>query len=96
MLRGKGSVYRLELLVGVLLVINVLGFALMGFDKGRAVNGGYRVPERQLLLTALLGGAAGVWLGMCLFRHKTRHLLFSLGVPLLLILQSAAAMVLFS
>ncbi|NLO35039.1 MAG: DUF1294 domain-containing protein [Clostridiaceae bacterium] len=61
--------------------MSVLGLALMGLDKRRARRRLWRVPEKTLLAVALLGGAAGVWIGLYLFRHKTRHLLFVLGVP---------------
>lgn len=78
----------MEVPAGILLAVNVLGLALMGYDKARAQAGRYRVPEKSLLLTAACGGAAGVWLGMRLFRHKTLHTRFSLGVPVLFALQA--------
>lgn len=59
----------------------------MGVDKSRARSGAWRVPEKRLLLLALSGGAAGVLLGMKVFRHKTRHNSFMLLVPLMLVVQ---------
>ena len=70
-----------------LLIINALGLILMHTDKRRAVRGQWRIRESTLLLTALLGGSIGSLLGMYLFRHKTRHPRFYLGIPLILILQ---------
>lgn len=68
------------------LVANVVGFFLFGFDKLKAVRKERRVPEKQLFLVAALGGAAGAWLGMKRFRHKTKHRSFTFGVPALLLL----------
>ena len=59
------------LLIGYLVVVNLVAFVLFGIDKSRARSGQWRIPERTLLLSALVGGFAGAWLGMALFRHKT-------------------------
>lgn len=64
-------------------------FIIMGADKRRAHKGARRVPEKRLFLLALLGGAAGGWLGMCVFRHKTRHWYFRFGFPLIALVQLA-------
>ena len=62
-------------------------FLLCAVDKICARKGAWRVPEAALMLSAILGGAAGLLLGMLLCRHKTRHKRFVFGVPLLLLLQ---------
>lgn len=67
-----------------LAAMNLIDFFLMGWDKSCARRGRRRVPEKMLFLPAVLGGAAGGWAGMYLFRHKTRHWYFVLGMPLLL------------
>ena len=72
-----------------LLLVNGAGFALMGWDKRKARRGAWRTPERVLLLPGVLGGAAGVLLGMRVFRHKTRRRKFAWGVPALLAAQLA-------
>lgn len=64
--------------------LSLAGFVLMGKDKGAARKGKWRIPEKTLLLLALLGGSPGIWLGMRLFHHKTRHGLFRAGVPLMM------------
>lgn len=69
-----------------LLFINIFSFSLFGIDKNKAVRNAYRIPERTLFLTAAVGGSLGSLLGMYLFRHKTRHTSFRIGVPALLIL----------
>ena len=71
----------------ILLVMNLLAFALMGIDKMRAKRGSWRIPEKTLfLVTALFGGLGGT-LGMRVFRHKTKHWYFKFGFPALLAVQ---------
>ena len=72
-----------------LLLANLLAFALMGFDKGRARRGGRRVAELTFFSLALLGGSLGAILGMYAFRHKTRHWYFRYGLPAILAAQLA-------
>ena len=80
------------LLAGWLLAINLIAFALMGRDKALAKRESRRrIPERVLFLSALLGGSAGAILGMQLFRHKTRHWYFVVGMPAILLAQLALA-----
>lgn len=71
-----------------ILIINILSFVLFGWDKRCAQHGQWRVRERDLFLLAIAGGAIGGWLGMNIFRHKTRHLQFRIGFPLIILLQS--------
>ena len=69
-----------------LLAINVAAFLLMGTDKKRAIAQKRRIPEKTLFLAALLGGSLGAYMGMQSFRHKTRHLKFTIGLPAILLL----------
>lgn len=64
-------------------IMNVAAFFAMRSDKKRAVRHRRRISERTLFTLAALGGAAGGWLGMYAFRHKTRHPAFVVGMPLL-------------
>lgn len=68
-------------------IINALSLALMLVDKEKARRKRWRIPERRLLAVAALGGSAGCLLGMYLFRHKTRHPRFFIGVPVMLAVQ---------
>ena len=77
----------MKLLSFYLLIINALGFLLMLVDKWKAKKNRWRVRESTLLLIAALGGSVGSLLGMYLFRHKTQHLKFTLGIPLILAAQ---------
>lgn len=65
-----------------LLFMNLLVFFLMLADKRFAQKKKWRIPERTLLLAGLFGGALGGWLGMYVFRHKTRHAAFVILMPL--------------
>lgn len=77
----------MEIGLSFLVVMNLVSFVLMAYDKIQAQNGGWRVPEIVLFaVTACFGGLGGV-LGMQLMRHKTRHWYFQLGFPLLLVTQ---------
>jgi len=78
-------------LVGYLLVVNAITLYLMGHDKSRAKKKGRRVPERTLFLWALIGGSPGAIAGMRLWRHKTKHRSFVIGMPAILVVQLAAA-----
>lgn len=68
-------------------LLNLLGLCLMAFDKRRARRGGHRIRERTLFLVAALGGSIGCWAGMYLFRHKTKHCAFVVGIPAILAVQ---------
>ena len=79
-------------LVIYLLAINVLAFAVYGWDKARSkVQGARRVPEKTLFLLAILGGSVGAILGMRVWHHKTRHWYFKYGLPAILLAQLSAA-----
>lgn len=76
-------------------VINIIGFVLMGIDKRRALKHRWRIPEKRLFLTAFLGGSLGSWTGMYVFRHKTKHWYFKVGMPVILAVQ-ALVLILFA
>ena len=78
-----------------LLLINAAAFILMLVDKRKARKNRWRIPERTLLLSAALGGSIGALLGMYTFRHKTKHLKFTLGIPAILIAQISLAIWIF-
>ena len=70
-----------------LVIVNVAAFAVYGWDKLCAKQGWWRVPEKILLLFAVVGGSIGAIAAVAVFRHKTRHLKFRYGLPLIIILQ---------
>ena len=77
----------MKVLLLYLLIMNAAGFLVMTADKLFAKSGAWRVPERNLLGIAAIGGSIGVWLAMYTVRHKTRHAKFVIGVPLILVCQ---------
>ena len=79
----------MRIFIYYLIVINALTFLLYGIDKWKAQRSKWRIPEGTLILLAAVGGSIGALLGMYLFRHKTKHLKFTLGVPAILIIQAA-------
>lgn len=77
-----------------LLLINAAGFLLMLIDKYKAKKNLWRIPEATLMAVAVIGGSLGSLLGMQLVRHKTKHLKFALGIPLILAIQIVLAILL--
>lgn len=77
-----------------LLIMNILGFAMMGIDKQKAKKQKWRLSERSLFLAGILGGSIGTWAGMYVFRHKTKHWYFVIGMPLILAAQIVLLIVL--
>jgi uncharacterized membrane protein YsdA (DUF1294 family) len=79
------------IVAGYLILMNVIGLLVMGVDKSKAKNHAWRIPERTLFLVSVLGGSVGTWAGMYLFRHKTKHWYFVIGMPAILIAQVVIA-----
>lgn len=69
--------------------INLIAFLLYGIDKKKAIKDRFRIPERVLIFVAIIGGAMGAFLGMHIFRHKTKKKKFSITIPLLLVIWTA-------
>ncbi len=78
-----------------LILINALGFLLMLVDKYKARKNLWRIPEKTLFAAALLGGSLGCLMGMYTVRHKTKHLSFTLGIPVILVVQIVLAILVF-
>ncbi|ACB84291.1 DUF1294 domain-containing protein [Natranaerobius thermophilus] len=75
-----------EFIYLLLTLLNIYAFVLMGLDKHFAIKGKSRISEKHLLGSGVVGGVFGLYVGMKVFRHKTQHLIFKLGIPLLLFL----------
>lgn len=80
--------------VAIVLIMNSVTFYLMRKDKQLARHRKKRISERTLLLVAAFFGALGGWIAMYAYHHKTRHLKFSLGLPMLFLLQVYLTLVL--
>lgn len=79
------------ILIGMLVIMNLIGYMSMWSDKRRAIKKQYRISEKTLFTIALLGGSLGSILGMNQFRHKTKHWYFKYGMPLILVMQITLA-----
>lgn len=77
----------MDKLLILLLGINLFSIIVMFVDKGRAKKHKFRISEKTLFLLAAIGGSIGIYLGMFLFHHKTKHIKFTIGIPLIIILQ---------
>lgn len=75
------------ILIIYLIIINMAAFFIFGIDKRRAIKNRWRIAESTSFLLALIGGSIGAEAGMYVFHHKTRHLRFVIGIPLIFILQ---------
>ena len=81
----------LKYFLSYLLIINLITFLLYAIDKRRSMRKAWRIPESVLMGFAAVGGSVGALLAMLLFRHKTKHAKFTVGVPLILVAQIVAA-----
>ena len=79
----------LAVIWGIWLLVNLFVFALYGADKQRAKRGAWRISEKTLLSVAALLGAPGALAGMYTFRHKTKHIRFKAGLPVMAVIQLA-------
>jgi uncharacterized membrane protein YsdA (DUF1294 family) len=77
----------LRIIAALLVLVNIAGFITAAVDKYKARRRLWRIPERTFFIIAALGGCPGVYLGLVLFRHKTRHLSFMLGIPAIFFIQ---------
>lgn len=81
----------MERIIIYFIFINLAGLLLMYSDKHRAINKKWRISEKTLFMVSLAGGSIGTWAGMYLFRHKTKHWYFVVGMPLILVVQAGLA-----
>ncbi len=86
----------MKLAVIYLVMINIAAFCMYGIDKSAAIKQKQRIPNRVLLGMAVIGGSAGALAGMYMFRHKTKKWYYTMTVPVILIIQIAAAVFLLS
>lgn len=77
--------------LAVYILWNIAAFILVMIDKERAARHEWRISERTFFICALAFGAVGVLSGMHVFRHKTRHWSFTIGIPLLCLVNIACA-----
>ena len=79
------ELFTLKNIIIYFLIINIIGFLAMFIDKRKAQKGAWRIPEKTLFLIAVFGGGIGTIAGIYCFRHKTQKLIFTIGMPVILI-----------
>lgn len=84
------EIFTIKNIIIYLVVINIIGFLAMWLDKRKAQKGKWRIQEKTLFLITALGGGIGTIAGMYTFRHKTKKLAFTVGLPAILILEIIA------
>ena len=84
----------MKYIVAYIVIVNIAAFCLFGIDKSAAIKQKQRIPNRVLLLSAVIGGSLGALAGMYTFRHKTKKWYYTVTVPVLLIIQITAAVLL--
>lgn len=75
----------------IIVIINIVTFIIYGIDKYKAKKGKWRIPENSLIGLAIIGGSIGAYLGMRVWHHKTMHLKFKYGIPLIIAIQMVIA-----
>ena len=85
----KGIERMTQTIVYYLIALNIVTFFVYGIDKLKAKQGYWRISEATLLFLAVIGGCIGALLGMKVWHHKTMHLKFKYGLPLILLAQIA-------
>lgn len=81
------DIFTIKNTIIYLIIINIIGFLVMFLDKSKAKKGSWRIPEKTLFVICIIGGGIGTILGMYTFRHKTKKLSFTLGMPAIVILE---------
>lgn len=77
-----------QYLVIYALCINLISWIMMGIDKSKAKKVARRIPEKMLFTLAAVGGSVGIYIGMRMFRHKTRHRSFQIVIPVFILLHA--------
>lgn len=85
----------IQIFLVYILIMNIAGLSVMGIDKSKAKHHAWRIPEATLFLVSFLGGSVGAWAGMYLFRHKTKHWRFVVGMPAIFIFHMLIALYVF-
>lgn len=79
----------------IYIMLNTVTYFIVAIDKYRAIKRKWRISEKTLFLLSIFGGALGVYVGMMIFRHKTKHLKFKIGIPIIIIIQIIIFIMLF-
>lgn len=86
----------LYILIGYIIIINIISFFIMLYDKKQAIYHNFRISEKTIFIVSLLLGGIGTYVGMYVFRHKTKHLKFTIGIPIVIILNIISVFYIFN
>ena len=84
---------KIIIILGLFAVINLASAVVCAYDKEKAIWGGRRVSEAMLMFLALAGGAVAMYITMILIKHKTRHMKFMIGLPVIIAVQAMLVVV---
>lgn len=76
-----------KIIIYYLFIINIIAFIIVYIDKQKAIKKQWRIKESTIILISIIGGSIGTYLSMYSFRHKTKHLKFTLGIPIIILIQ---------
>ena len=78
-----------EILTVYFIMINIFASLICIFDKISARYEGRRISEKTLMIISVIGGSIFMYFTMKIIRHKTKHKKFMIGLPLIILVQSA-------
>ena len=84
------------ILIGYIIIINIISFFFILYDKKQAIYHNFRISEKTIFIVSLLLGGIGTYVGMYVFRHKTKHLKFTIGIPIVIILNIISVFYIFN
>ena len=84
------------ILIGYIIIINIISFFIMLYDKKQAIYHNFRISEKTIFIVSLLLGGIGTYVGRYVFRHKTKHLKFTIGIPIVIILNIISVFYIFN
>lgn len=79
------------ILFGYIAVVSLISIIVCVYDKkiSKKNNVKLRIPEKSLFIWSAVGGSLAMYVTMQLIRHKTKHVSFMVGIPVIFILQVA-------
>lgn len=89
------GIFSMKNIIIYIIIINIIGFIVMLIDKNRAKKNEWRIPEKTIFIITALGGSIGTITGMYLLRHKTKKIKFTIGLPMILILEIIGIIVIY-
>lgn len=81
----------LAIVIGYIAIISIVSVIVCIYDKkiSKKNRVELRIPEKTLLILSAAGGSVAMFITMLIFRHKTKHVKFMLGIPLIMVIQAA-------